>query len=74
METPRNTLVDRVEELDKRGGRPLVWGNPLLTVTPRSLAIRDLAVRVVALEDALRDLALQVEQLSTDANRDSCMG
>jgi hypothetical protein len=44
--------------------RPLEWGNPLLSTTPTSLAVRELAARTEALDDALREVALEVQKLS----------
>lgn len=58
-----DTLVERVDELVQQPGkRPLVWGNPLLSVTPTSMAVRELAVRVEALENAVREIALEVQE------------
>lgn len=69
METlTTTTLLERVDELiQPPSERPLVWGNPLLSVTPVPMAIRDLAVRTVALETALREIASEVQRLSGDA-------
>ncbi len=63
-----NTLLERVEELiQPPSERPLVWGNPLLSVTPASMAIRDLAVRTVALETAVREIANELQRLLDEA-------
>jgi hypothetical protein len=40
------------------------WGHPLVSTTPTSVAIRDLALRVEALEEALREIALETQKLS----------
>ncbi len=62
------TLAERVDELiQSPDERPLVWGNPLLSVTPASMAIRDLAVRIVALETVVREIASEVQRLLDDA-------
>jgi hypothetical protein len=57
------TLIDRVDALVAPDRRPVLWGNPLLSTTPTSIAIRDLAERMEALEKALREVALEVQQL-----------
>jgi len=68
METPTqglvDTLIQRVESL-VGGHKPSVeWGNPLLSTTPTSMAVRELALRVEALELALREIALEVQKSS----------
>jgi predicted sugar kinase len=63
METLTNTLIERVEELVHARNAP-EWGNPLLSTTPTSLAVRELAVRTEALENAVREIALEVQRLS----------
>jgi hypothetical protein len=63
-----NTLLEHVDELiQPPSERPLVWGNPLLSVTPVSMAIRDLAVRTAALETAVREIADEVQGLLDEA-------
>lgn len=64
METKTDTLVERVEKLVHAQNPPLVWGNPRLSSTPRSLAIEELAARTEALEDAVREIAYEVQKLS----------
>jgi hypothetical protein len=62
------TLIERVDELiQPPSERPLVWGNPLLSVTPASMAIRDIAIRTVALETAVREIAEEVQRLLDEA-------
>ena len=61
-----DTLIERVDELVDPLERPLVWGNPLLSTTPTSTAIGDLAVRVEALERAVREIAVEVQRLLDD--------
>jgi len=46
--------------------RPLVWGNPLLSTTPTSMAIHDFGLRIEALEEAVREIALEVQRLLED--------
>jgi hypothetical protein len=59
-----NTLLERLDDMiQPPSERPLVWGNPLLSVTPASMAIQDLAVRTVALEIAVREIASEVQRL-----------
>jgi hypothetical protein len=52
------TLLERVDKL--------VEGNkaPLLSTTPTSVAVWELAARIGALEEALREIALEVQKLS----------
>jgi hypothetical protein len=38
-------------------------GNPLLSTTPTSIAVQELAARTEALEKAVREIALEVEQV-----------
>ena len=64
METLTDTLIERVNKLVPARDAPPEWGNPLLSTTPTSLAVRDLAVRTEALEIALREIALEVQKLS----------
>jgi hypothetical protein len=64
VETLTDTLIERVDKLVQARDAPLEWGNPLLSTTPTSLAVRALAVRTEALESAVRELALEVQKLS----------
>jgi hypothetical protein len=63
-DTSTGTLIERVDELVQAGKAPLEWGSPLLSVTPTGIAIRQLATQVEALEDAVREIALEVQRLS----------
>ena len=63
MGTVADTLIERVDEFVEPSERPLEWGNPLLSTTPTSMAIGDLAVRVEALEKAVREIAVEVQRL-----------
>jgi hypothetical protein len=64
-----DTLVERVDELvQPPNERPLVWGNPLLSVTPTSMAVRELAVRTEALESAVRQIAFEVQEFLDQAS------
>jgi hypothetical protein len=64
LEISAHTLAEHVDELiPPPSERPLVWGNALLSTTPRSMAIADLALRTVALENAVREIALEVQRL-----------
>ena len=69
METLTGTLLDRVNRLLPAADAQREWGNASLSTTPTSLAVQDLAGRVEALENAVRELAREVERLSTE--RDS---
>ncbi|HWN20684.1 MAG TPA: hypothetical protein VNP93_01820 [Gaiellaceae bacterium] len=64
METLTDALIERVNKLVHAREAPPEWGNPLLSTTPTSLAVRELAVRTEALENALREVALEVQKLS----------
>jgi hypothetical protein len=65
MVSDTDALTERVDHLIHRAGESLVgWGNPLLSSTPASMAIRDLAERIEVLEEAVREIALQMERLA----------
>jgi len=68
MKTPTesltSTLLERVDMLLHGHQAPLEWGNPLLSSTPRSHAVHDLAIRTEALEHAVREIALDLQKLS----------
>jgi hypothetical protein len=65
MVSDTDALTERVDHLIHRKGESLVgWGNPLLSTTPTSMAIRDLAERIEVLEEAVREIALQMERLA----------
>jgi hypothetical protein len=51
------TLTERVDHLIEAGTEPL------LTTTPTSVAIRELAARIEALQSAVREIAFEVQQL-----------
>jgi hypothetical protein len=57
-----DTLTERVERLVHPSKRALEWGHPLLSTTPTRVAIHDLALRIEALEHAVRELALEVQK------------
>ena len=54
-----DTLIERVDNLIEAGKETL------LTTTATSVAIRELAARNEALENAVREIALEVHRLST---------
>jgi hypothetical protein len=64
METATDTLVERVGKLIQARKVPLEWGSPRLSVTPVPNAIQQLAAETAALEDAVREIALEVQKLS----------
>jgi hypothetical protein len=66
METAVQTLVERVEELIPTTDRERVWGDPLMSMTPISLSIHELGVRIEALEEAVREIACEVQRLSAE--------
>ena len=63
MESLTETLMERVGK-PVSPGRQRKWGDPLLSTTPASIAIRELATRVEALEEALREIALEFQSPS----------
>ena len=56
LDTLTSTLMERVDRLVEAGKEPL------LTTTPTSVAIRELAARIEALENAVREIALEVHE------------
>ena len=66
MPTLTDTLTERMEKLiqpDPTGQ----WGDALLSTTPTSVAVQEIAIRIHALEDAVRELAREVQGLSESA-------
>ena len=59
--------MERVNNLVHARGAPPEWGNTLLLTTPTSLAVRELAVRTEALEQAVREITLEVQKLSAQS-------
>jgi hypothetical protein len=64
---PMETLMERVAKLVPTEDAGPEWGNPLLSTTPTPIAIRELAARTEALENAVRELAIEVQRLSATA-------
>lgn len=62
-----DTLIERVDAAIQAGKEPLEWGSPQLSTTPTSLAVRELAAQLEALENAVREIALEVQRLSTQS-------
>jgi hypothetical protein len=59
------TLIERVEELIQAASRARPeWGSPHLSATPTAMRIDGLAAQFAALEEAMREIALEVEKLS----------
>ncbi len=61
-ETLTATLIERVDKLVQASKEPL------LSTTPTSVAISELALRIEALEKAVREIALEVQRASGDAS------
>jgi hypothetical protein len=59
--------MERVNDLVPARDTPPEWGNPLLSTTPTSLAVRELAARTEALENAVREIALEVQKRSAQS-------
>jgi hypothetical protein len=55
--------MERVEKL-VQPPPPFEWGNPSLSTTPTSVAVKELAARVQALENALREIAREAQKRS----------
>ena len=66
-----DTLMERVERLVRPSEREIEWGHPRLSTTPTPVAIHDLALRIEALEDAVRELALEVQKFHDELPIDS---
>jgi hypothetical protein len=64
METLTGTLMNRVSRLLPATDAQPEWGSASLSTTPTPLAIQDLAARVEALENALREIATEIQQLA----------
>ena len=58
METLTDSLVERVDTLVQAGREPL------LSTTSTSVAIRELVARSEALENVVREIALEVQKLA----------
>ena len=67
METLTDTLMKRVNKLIRPARPARKWGNPLLSTTPSPIAIHELALRTEALENAVREIALEVQKLSDNS-------
>ena len=60
-----DTLTERVDALLPTLKLPPGWGSPHLSVTPIPLAVCQLAATVAALEEAVREIALEVDRLNS---------
>jgi hypothetical protein len=67
LETLTDTLMKRVNKLIRPSRPARKWGNPLLSTTPSPIAIQELAQRTEALENAVREIALEVQKLSDNS-------
>src|SRR5206468_8088761 len=65
LESLTDTLMDRVDKLVHASKSPREWGSPHLSTTPTSIAIRELAAQLEALQNAVREIALEVQKLPT---------
>jgi hypothetical protein len=66
IESLTDSLTDRVERLLHHSERPTEWGHPRMSMTPTSVAIGQLLLRTEALENALREIALEVQKLTDE--------
>jgi hypothetical protein len=69
MKPSTDTLIERVDELIQPHKAPHVWGSPRLSATPTPLAVQQLAMEIAELEDAVREIALEVQRLSGQERR-----
>jgi len=65
LETLTDTLIERVDKLVQASKAPSEWGSPHLSTTPTSVRIRELATEIEALQRAVREIALEVQKLSS---------
>jgi hypothetical protein len=63
LESLTDTLLERVGKLVQARNAPREWGSPHLSVTPTALAVRELAQQVEALQQAVWEIALEVQRL-----------
>ena len=61
------TLADTLNKLIRPSRPARKWGNPLLSTTPSPIAIQELALRTEALENAVREIAREVQKLSDNS-------
>ena len=66
MATLEHTLAEKVEALIQAHKVAMEWGSPYLSTTPISIAVHNLAAEVAALENAVREIALEVQKLSDE--------
>jgi hypothetical protein len=66
VQTLSSTLVERVQAFVQNDDSPIEWGSPLLSTTPTPVAIRQLAVQLASAEQALREIALEVQKLASE--------
>jgi hypothetical protein len=64
LESLTDTLMERVDKLVEAGGLSPEWGSALVSTTPKSIAVQDLAAQMEALKAAVREIALEVQRLS----------
>jgi hypothetical protein len=64
LESLTDTLIERVDKLVQASKAPREWGSPHLSTTPTSMAIQELANEIDALQNAVREIALEVQKLS----------
>jgi hypothetical protein len=61
-----DTLTGRVDTLIEAHKVAPEWGSPRVSTTPVSLAVHQLTEELSALEDAVREIALEVQKLSNE--------
>ena len=67
MESLEGTLIERVEaHISVHHPEAPHWGSPHVAATPLSLRVENLVGEVAELEDAVREIALEVHRLSQE--------
>lgn len=67
MESLEGTLTERVEaHISVHHPAEPEWGSPHVATTPLSLRVENLVGEVVHLEEAVREIAREVQRLSRD--------
>jgi predicted RNase H-like nuclease (RuvC/YqgF family) len=69
MESLEGTLTERVEaHISVHHPAEPEWGSPHVTTTPLSLRVENLVREVAHLEEAVREIAREVQRLSRDVD------
>jgi hypothetical protein len=69
LSSRQSTLIERVDASLHTGDVPHEWGHPLLSTTPKSVAIQALALQIEGVENAVREIARDVQMLILDVQK-----